>query len=64
MGEHRRTKRRLGEFNKEYKRRRLAAQRAGKKFMDYGVARRRLATSLALVAAGKFSGDVIQKTFE
>jgi hypothetical protein len=54
----------LREFNKEYQRRRIAAQRAGKKFMDYGVARRRLATSLALVAAGKFSGDVIQKTFE
>jgi hypothetical protein len=54
----------LREFNKEYQRRRLVAQRAGKKFMDYGVARRRLATLLALVAAGKFSGDVIRGVFE
>jgi hypothetical protein len=54
----------LREFNKEYKRRRLAAQRAGKRFIEYDVARRRLAALLALVAAGRFSGNVIEQAFE
>jgi len=54
----------LGEFNKEFQRRRMAAQRAGKRFIDYRTARSRLATVLALVAAGTFSGNVIQRVFE
>jgi hypothetical protein len=54
----------LKAFNKEFQRRRIAAQRAGKKFMDYGAARRRLAALLAAVAAGKFSDDVIRGVFE
>lgn len=54
----------LREFNKEYRRRRIAAQRAGKPFIDYDTARRRLAALLALVAAGRFSGNVIEQAFE
>jgi hypothetical protein len=42
----------------------MAAQLAGKKFIDYRTARSRLATLLALVAAGKFSGNIIQRVFE
>ena len=53
----------LREFNKEYQKRRLAALLAGKKFIDYRTARSRLATLLALVAAGRFSGNIIERVF-
>jgi hypothetical protein len=54
----------LREFNKEYQRRRMAAQVAGKKFPAYRTMRARLRALLAATAAGKFSNDVIRRVFE
>jgi hypothetical protein len=54
----------LHEFNQEYQRRRIAARLAGRRFIHYRTARSRLATLLALMAAGRFSGNIIQRVFE
>jgi hypothetical protein len=54
----------LSEFNREYQRRRLAAKMAGRRFISYREARARLRALLAAAAAGKFTGNVIQRVFE
>ena len=54
----------LSEFNREYQRRRLAAKMAGRRFISYQEARARLRALLAAAAAGKFTGNVIQRVFE
>ena len=54
----------LREFNQEYQRRRLAAKTVGRRFISYQEARARLRALLAAAAAGKFTGNVIQRVFE
>jgi hypothetical protein len=54
----------LKEFNQEYQRRRLAANTVGRRFISYQEARARLRALLAATAAGKFTGNVIQRVFE
>jgi hypothetical protein len=54
----------LREFNQEYQRRRLAAKMAGRRFISYQEARARLRALLAAAAAGKFTGNVIQRVFD
>jgi hypothetical protein len=54
----------LREFNKEYQRRRMAAQLAGEPFIYYSAARARLRAVLAAAADGRFSGDIIRRVFE
>jgi hypothetical protein len=54
----------LKEFNREYQKRRMAAQLAGKRFSHYPVARGRLRAVLAAAADGRFSGDIIRRVFE
>jgi hypothetical protein len=54
----------LSEFNREYQRRRLAANTVGQRFISYQEARARLRALLAATAAGKVTGNVIQRVFE
>jgi hypothetical protein len=54
----------LREFNQEYRRRRLAAKMVGGRSISYREARARLRALLAATAAGKFTGNVIQRVFE
>jgi hypothetical protein len=54
----------LREFNKEYQKRRMAAQLAGKPFIYYSAARARLRAVLAAAADGRFSGDIFRRVFE
>jgi hypothetical protein len=54
----------LREFNKEYQRRRMLAQLAGKPFIHYQAARARLRAALAAAADGRFRGDIIRRVFE
>jgi hypothetical protein len=54
----------LREFNRQYQQRRLAAKLAGRSFIGYGEARARLRALLAATAAGKFTGNVIQRVFD
>jgi len=54
----------LREFNQEYQQRRLAAKIRGRRFISYQEARARLRALLAAAAAGKFTGNVIQRVFE
>jgi hypothetical protein len=56
----------LREFNQEYKRRRIAAQRAGKRYLYYEAARAKLRALLAAAADDRFSsdGDIIRRVFE
>jgi hypothetical protein len=54
----------LKEFNREYQKRRKAAQLAGKRFIHYRAARALLRAVLAAAADGRFNGDVIRRVFE
>jgi hypothetical protein len=54
----------LKEFNQEYQRHRLAAKMVGRRFISYQEARARLRALLAAAAAGKFTGNVVQRVFE
>jgi hypothetical protein len=54
----------LSEFNREYRRRRLAARAAGESFMPYRAAELRLRNALVDVAAGKAPGDMIARVFD
>jgi hypothetical protein len=50
----------LADVNAEYKRRRIAAEQRGERFMHYGELQRRLRTAFARVAAGAAMPDLIQ----
>jgi hypothetical protein len=50
--------------NREYKRRRLAAERSGKKFIPYPEAQRRLKVALAGAAAGRGMPEIMRAVFD
>jgi hypothetical protein len=55
----------LSGFNQEYRRRRLAAAAAGKRFMSYKQAQARLRKALAGVAAGKvMTASIVASVFD
>jgi hypothetical protein len=54
----------LSTFNSEFRRRRLAARSAGKRFMPYAVAQRRLRRLLAAAAAGAPMPELMRAVFE
>jgi hypothetical protein len=51
-------------LNREYKRRRLAAERSGKKFIPYPEAQRRLKAALAGAAAGRGMPEIMRAVFD
>jgi hypothetical protein len=50
-------------FNRQFRKRRLAAAAAGEHFMSYSVAQRRLRNAIASVAAGKITAGVVAQVF-
>jgi hypothetical protein len=53
----------LHEFNQEYRRRRLEAQRRGKRFMGYTQATARLRRAITKVAAGAEPVAIVREVF-
>jgi hypothetical protein len=54
----------LHEFNQEYRRRRLEAQRRGERFMSYGQAMARLRCAITKVAAGGAPVAIVPEVFD